>query len=192
MPYQSFLAGIKPACFENLDRLTADIRNQLEKYPYHQNYENAAIFFQTESLKEQFLEQTEGLSLESPAYHKMLGLTLGFPPKAVEFYAQYYEMQLQDRPAANHYLFTHKVGYRYAGIMCQGHIDDLVENAEWLWNRYNINDEMVIKVIQKPDSELITFPVRFKNIDDLLKAGEEVRHVLEHNKKILNPNVILT
>jgi hypothetical protein len=56
MPYQSFLAEYKPACFENLDRLKPEIREQLEQYPFHQNYENAAIFFQDKSLKEQFLQ----------------------------------------------------------------------------------------------------------------------------------------
>lgn len=190
MSYQSFLLGIKPACFETYDRLTQEIRAQLECYPFHQNYENAAIFFQNESLKEQFLQQTEGLTTKSPKYHKVLGLTLGFPPKAVEFYTSYFEWQLQDRSKALTYYFTHKVGYRYAGIMCEGHIDDLFENAEWLWNTYDVENDMVIKVIQKPDDELIAFSVRFRHLDDLLIAEKNVRHILKNNKKVMN--IVLT
>lgn len=185
MPYQSFLSGIKPACFENLDLLDPEIQAQLKRYPFHQNYENAAIFFQNEALKEQFLQQTEGLSLDSPTYHKVLGLTLGFPPKAVEFYANYYEWQLRDRTSAVHHYFTHKVGYRYAGVMCEGHIDDLVENAEWLWNRYGLAQDMMIKVIQKPNDDLITFPVKYRSMQDLLYAGDQVKQILHHNQQVM-------
>jgi hypothetical protein len=120
-----------------------------------------------------------------------LGLTLGFPPKAVEFYVTYYEWQLHDRSAAVAYYFSHKVGYRYAGVMCEGHIDDLIENAEWLWNRYGLVQDMAIKVIQKPKDELIEFSVGYRNVDDLLYAEDQVKKVLDHNQWVMS-QIILT
>jgi len=190
IPYQSFLAGIKPTCFENLDRLAPEIRTRLFQYPFHQTDENAAIFFQNESLKRSFLQQTQHLDRQSPEYQRVLGQTLGFPPKAAHFYARYYEWQLRNRSEALGYFFTHKVGYRYAGIMCEGHIDDLVENAEWLWDQYYVENTMTIKAIRKPDDELFTFPVRYRYIDDLVVAEKEVRQILDHNRKIMN--IVLT
>jgi hypothetical protein len=134
MPYHSFLMGYKPACFENLDRLDSEILEKLRRYPFHQIYDNTVIFFQNETLKDQFLQQTRNLSPKSPEFCRVLGLALGFPPKAVEFYVDYYRWQIHDRKNALTYFFSHKVGYRYIGIMFEGHIDDLFENAGWMWD----------------------------------------------------------
>lgn len=187
MPYESFLLGVKPACFEMVTRLKREVLKELKKYPHHYKNENGAIFFRNEAMKRNFLLDTEGLSTTDPVYHKILGLTLGFPPKAVDFYANYYGWQLKDREEAKRYFFTHKVGFRYMGIMCEGHIDDIKENAAWLWERYPSDKPMVIKAIKKPDGDLLTFPVDNGDFSGLLEAKQKVKEVLAHNERVMSP-----
>lgn len=187
MPYDSFLLGIKPACFENVNMLPAEVIQKLKQYPHHFKSETEAIFFQNEAMKRHFLWDTEGLSTTDPLYHIILGKALGYPPKAVNFYAQYYGWQLKDREEAKRYFFTHKVGFRYMGIMCEGHIDDLEENADWLWERYPSDKPMVIKAIQKPDGDLLTFPVDNGDFSGLLEVKQKVKAILAHNERVMTP-----
>ncbi|WP_044640537.1 hypothetical protein [Risungbinella massiliensis] len=187
MPYESFLQGIKPACFEVITWLKPEVLGQLEKYPYHYRNENEAIFFQNEAMKYTFIQETEGLSIKNPLYQKILGNTLGFPPKAVDFYSHYYGWQLTDREEAERYFFTHKVGFRHMGVMCEGHIEDIEENAKWLWARYPSDIPLVIKAIQKPDNDLLTFPVDNGDFSGLQEAKQKVQAVLDHNKQVMAP-----
>jgi hypothetical protein len=50
---------------------------------------------------------------------------------------------------------------------------------------------MTIKVIQKPEDDLIEFPVRFRNMEDLFKVEYEVKKILDHNRKVMTEKVYI-
>lgn len=74
----------------------------------------------------------KGVPIRSPEFHEILGNALGYPPKAVRFYGQ---------AVRNRSLKKKKVGIHFASISCSSSIDDIVENAFWLWNTYSFEDE---------------------------------------------------
>ena len=71
----------------------------------------------------------------SPEFYKVWGCALGYPPKTIQFFAESWVDEKLDQL---------KVGMYYLGIGCSGSIEDLTENCLWLWNQYQI--EVGIKV----------------------------------------------
>lgn len=108
----------------------------LEKYPYIDKgielREDTTfyMFFQNEELKQSFQNQLKEITVPSPDFHRILGLALGYPPKAVEFY-----VQCERDPSLRKF----KVGMHYQGVPCNGSVYDLVENCNWLWEKYTFD-----------------------------------------------------
>ena len=82
------------------------------------------------------------MEVGSPDFHKILGSALGYPPKAVKFFAESW---------GNNELAQLKVGMYYLGIGCSGNVEDLTENCLWLWKQYQIKEKMKVRL----DSNLI-------------------------------------
>jgi hypothetical protein len=122
------------------------------------------------------------IKLATPERHHILGIALGYPPKAVDFYTRYYDWQLREREAAKYWFFTHKVGMKYHGIMFVGHIDDLEANARWLWDTYQIDEEIWIEAIKMPERVSERFPIGFRNLSDISMVREKAKQVLQYNR----------
>lgn len=85
------------------------------------------IYFQNEALKHSFQTKIKDLDHNAPEFHRILGESLGFPPKAVAYYVN--ELQgLTDR--------NRRIGYEYNGVNFIGSIDTMIECVYWLWKRY--------------------------------------------------------
>jgi hypothetical protein len=83
MPAESFLAGIKPSCYECLSQVPPDVLKKLEKFPRFSVHPGYDIFFRDEPARDGFAKAVENLSRDSAEVHRLLGLVLGFPPRAV-------------------------------------------------------------------------------------------------------------
>ncbi|WP_124727910.1 tetratricopeptide repeat protein [Staphylospora marina] len=182
--YESFLLGVKPACSENILWLPTAFQLKLRRYPsVKKENRRGAIYFQTEEMKQRFLEETKNLSPDSPEYIRILGLTLGFPPKAVDFHVRSLSRDPAHPQEATKWYNLHKVRANYAGNMFAENIDDLVENTEWLWNRYGREWDMSLSVIRETDQRLFLYLVPFGDREKLKEAEEGLRKVLDENRK---------
>ncbi|WP_028776610.1 hypothetical protein [Shimazuella kribbensis] len=139
----AFLLGMKPAHYGNTGcPTTMKYIDKLKRYPYVTNGidisdDDYFLFFQNNELKNEFLDKLKNVKPRSPEFHKLLGVTLGYPPAAARFFAT-----CMSRTS----LESYRLAIHYAGIRCVSHVDDLVENAIWLWDRYTEQEDMKIMV----------------------------------------------
>jgi hypothetical protein len=168
----SFLQGYKPSCYENIANLSAEKKDKLLQYPWFLESPEFTLFFQTELLKETFLKRTKGLDGTSPHYVKMLGDTLGYPPKATAFCADYYARRQVDATQASAYFQAVKVNMLYCGVQFMSHVDALEENSYWLWDRYQYESPMRLKLFLS-DSKLIQLAVPYLDHKQLQYAINE-------------------
>lgn len=139
----AFLLGMKPAYYGNKGcPTTMKHMDKLKSYPYVT--EDIAIsdndyflFFQNDELKSDFLDKVKNVTPRSPEFHELLGVTIGYPPAAARFFA---------RCQRNENLYVFSLAIHYAGIRCISHVDDLKENAKWLWDRYTEQENMKILI----------------------------------------------
>lgn len=100
MDIDAFFKGYKPSLLYNphyeYEIYQPEQMKKLGKYPclkkvmvYNQEQE---IYFQTAEMKESFLRKIKNLAPDSLSFHRELGLAMGFPPMAVDFYVK----QMQD------------------------------------------------------------------------------------------------
>ncbi|WP_028778665.1 hypothetical protein [Shimazuella kribbensis] len=128
--FESFLKGYKPAVLMNPNHDDENDIRSLIGYPFVENIQVFAsagqvLYFQNEQLKQDYFYQSKDTpDPHSPEFHKLLGITLGFPPKASQFYSE----TVQDES-----LSWKKIGFEYCGICCVGALEDIKENVEWFW-----------------------------------------------------------
>ncbi|MXQ55931.1 hypothetical protein [Shimazuella alba] len=161
-----FLKGYKPSYYntELDEEFTKHLPELIKSYPYIdmgielmddvQYY----LFFQNDVLKREFEERMEGVPIRSPEFHEILGHALGYPPKAVHFYVQ----AERDRS-----LKKKKVGIHYASISCSSSIDDIVDNAFWLWNTYSFQDATKEPLRIRIDTKM--HEISYKDRETLIK-----------------------
>jgi hypothetical protein len=138
----AFRLGIKPTflCTTLQERFMQKHFANLSDYPYTtveilpEDQHQCFLFFQKEEMKQEFLHKTFGLEKDHPELHKQIGLVLGYPPRAVEFF---YKNKLDK-------LDREGISLSYVGGSCIMDIDDLIENAIWYWNQYQFHDEMLV------------------------------------------------
>lgn len=168
--YEAFLEGIKPSTYVNLDILSRpELIPELQKYPSWNDGENFWMFFQTEEQKENFLSQHDCLHEDDPERERIVGLELGFPPKAVNFYTHYYKWQQHDREKAKEWFFANKASMYYHGLRFTSHVDDLEDNVRWLWSKYQIDEPVEVSI---DDHDLY---IVYKNNDDLHRVSAEAK-----------------
>lgn len=122
---KAFINGIKPAILllegdEEVDSLLSypHVYVEISEYGKH------ILFFRNEASKKEWVKSTIGVDRQE--LHRLLGLTLGYPPKAVNFFVANLGEHLRDKT----------VTVRYSGINFGGSIDDLEENIKWIWDSY--------------------------------------------------------
>jgi hypothetical protein len=172
--YEAFLMGLKPALLDSSNCVTFQKVSHLYKhYPcvtegIHLHEEaDFFLFFQTEQMKEEFLMKLATVNHLSPEFHELLGITLGYPPLAAKYFAECRRLEEVEK-RINEYeeLFKHKVSFVYSGIRCNGHVNDLVENSVWLWERYYIKDEP-FKIGMIEDNIVRFYDVKPYDFDEL-------------------------
>lgn len=139
----AFLLGMKPAYYGNTAcPTTMKHINKLKCYPYVTegidiSDDDYFLFFQNNELKSDFLDKVKNVKHRSPEFHELLGITLGYPPSAAHFFATCKNQSSME---------AYKLAIHYAGIRCVSHVDDLIHNARWLWDRYNEDEDMKILI----------------------------------------------
>lgn len=179
----AFLLGYKPALLDTV--LSEDFATMLpdlkRKYPYItegiglRDDVTTYMFFQTEEQKKSFQQQLEKVAPKSPEFHKILGLALGYPPKAVEFHSKLWSENEEAKQ-----LELRKVGMHYYGITCNGNVDDLIENCLWLWDTYNFPDGPKDTLEVRIHTNF--YPVEYKDVDTLKKLQEQVWSMIDTMK----------
>ncbi|MDQ0417567.1 hypothetical protein J2Z48_001740 [Croceifilum oryzae] len=167
--YESFLNGLKPSTYVNLDILSQpELIPALREYPSWNECENFWMFFRSESQREQFLSKY--LNANDSEQHRLLGIELGFPPKAVDFYVKMASQYAANPIGTDRWYFANKVGVHYHGYNFASRIDDLEENIKWLWETYQIVDVAEVRFNKE------SYSIRYLSDSDLHKAVEEIVH----------------
>jgi hypothetical protein len=167
MPAESFLAGIKPSCYECISQVPPDVLKKLEKFPRFSVHPGYDIFFRDERARDGFTKAAENLSRDSAEFHRLLGLALGFPPRAVDFYVKSISGELNREQ-----FYEQKVGLYHAGVWCAGHKRDLVENMGWLWERYPYHDQSRVATYHNNDRQ--AYPVQYGDYETLHRLAEKL------------------
>ncbi|UWE05319.1 hypothetical protein [Laceyella sacchari] len=130
--YDLFLEGKKPAILynpHNKDIIYPPCLSEItERYPYISgiqvfDVENQLLYFQNESLKMDFVCQSQSVEINSLEWHKLIGLTLGYPPKATDFF-----MKIQSDPTLKRY----QAYFHHDGMSFIGNVKEKQEIAKWL------------------------------------------------------------
>jgi hypothetical protein len=166
----AFKMGMKPAYLTTSE--SKDVENELlelKGYPcLDEGIEIADegefyLFFQNHSEMKSFLKETEGLSPKSKEFQMILGLTLGYPPKSVEYFgAKWDDESLGD----------YGVALTHAGSTAITHIDDLVEVAQWFWNTYPYAEDLEMGLVDMAKG-WVRFSSPFKDQDALLELQQK-------------------
>ncbi|RAL22559.1 hypothetical protein [Thermoflavimicrobium daqui] len=171
-PEEAFMLGYKPACTcqkGNL-RLKPYFDRLLEgKYPnYRFNDLEAYIFFRTEEEKEQFVQDMKSVELYSVEYVIKLGTVLGIPPKSINFFAKYWE---SDYPKG-------KIGVNCSGIVFATHVDILIEEVEYLWNKYrNTRAEEYPTIVEIGNNEY-RYVINYGDVLELYSVAQDVSKIM--------------
>lgn len=169
----SFLKGYKPAVLMNPKSDDKEDIKMLSSYPFVEDIqvfdlEGQILYFQNEKLKQDFLDRYQYINdPHSAKYHRLLGLTLGFPPKAVDFYVS--ELMFPDEHRER------RIGLGYCGIECISSVGDLIENVTYLWDQINNSDETTDIWYKPSKTEFITFEVTYTDYKKLNQVSDEIK-----------------
>jgi hypothetical protein len=162
--HEAFLKGIKPALYRAYNQGLAELFPILKEYPHLKDHTGRYLFFQTEEKKQEYVDRIQQIDLNSPEYHKMLGLLLGYPPKAVDFYV---------RKCTDRSLSEVSIGLGYSGVRCVSDVRELIENTIWLWDTYQLDEEMRLMV----EGEFIY--VSYRQMEELKKVQAAIlQHII--------------
>lgn len=159
-----FLLGIKRVCISGNYNIQFPILKK--NYPYidkdvlpflkDEEYDSF-IFFYDENVKAEmmknYIQGKSHIKKLSEEYHRLLGTILGYPPNAIDFYS-----------SGGFKREPHKrIVLRFCGVECVASVDDLVEDVQWLWEKYPY-----------PDADIVTIQYRYEYVE--LPYGD-VKHV---------------
>ncbi|WP_044640479.1 hypothetical protein [Risungbinella massiliensis] len=179
---EGFLKGIKPACYESIERISDEHLQELQSYPHLDNGREV-IYFQSADLLQTFEGKVKYLEKGSPDWVAVLGETLGYPPKAVQYYTEHWKRHLVDQEAERIYHQNHHIGMKYAGIQSASHIQDLIENVHWFWNTYQYPISLWVMVYYAKEDIGADFRIRYRNEQELIEVNKTVIAILEQNKQ---------
>ena len=160
---EAFLDGYKPAILIERDHPNLHLLNDYPSYPFD---EKLILFFQNEGLRKQYESKMEYLEKDTYEECCLLGLTLGFPQKSVEFFARNEQIRLRTGMLSNRGV---SIGMEWAGICFTTHIDYVEHEARWLHP----------KAIENPlylwTKETSYLEVPYGDFDQLIKTSEYIR-----------------
>src|SRR5690606_39618135 len=127
---RAFLDGYKPAILIERDHPNLHLLKDYPSYPYD---EKLILFFQDEKLRNQYLSKVKYVEKDTYEECCLLGLTLGFPKKSVEFFAKNDQVRLKTGVLPNREV---ELGMMWVGFSFSTHIDYVEHEARWLWDTY--------------------------------------------------------
>ncbi|SHF22501.1 hypothetical protein SAMN05444392_11123 [Seinonella peptonophila] len=134
--YDAFLDGYKPAIqFETYSRHFNRVSDL--PFPSYQLDEDLCMFFQTEELKQTYLDRMNGVNENSYEEIYIMGTTLGFPEKSVDLYAKARVLEAKTGIYPTEEEKMYKIGVNWAGFEFAGFLNVLEPDIQWLWNTYN-------------------------------------------------------
>jgi len=165
---RAFLDGYKPAILIERDNPYLPF---VRGYPSYQYDELNTLFFQNEELRRQYLRKLSGIKKGSYEECCLVGLTLGFPKKSVEFFARNDQIEKETGILPNRDV---SIGMEWAGICFATHIDYVEHEARWLWDTYKHP-----KAIENPlylwTKETSYLEVPYGDFGQLKEASEYIR-----------------
>lgn len=166
--WEAFLDGYKPAILIERDHPNLHLLKDYPSYPYD---EKLILFFQDEKLRNQYLSKVKYVEKDTYEECCLLGLTLGFPKKSVEFFAKNDQVRLKTGVLPNREV---ELGMMWAGFSFSTHIDYVEHEARWLWNTYRHP-----KAIENPlylwTKETSYLEVPYGDFGQLEEASEYIR-----------------
>jgi len=185
----AFLKGYKPAFLEVPDTefTTEKLDLLLSNYPYvdEKAYDLLSgkkfyLFFQDEGVHARFQAEMERTTFTEVENDYVLGIILGFPPKAVDFYVR---MQTENRNGnveAYQQMKSRKIGMIYCGCCFSLDVNDFQENALWLLEKYPYQeakeDGMFVRIGLEP-----RMPVP---IDDYRQLAEFHEYIMQQRSVV--------
>jgi hypothetical protein len=185
----AFFKGYKPAILYNYNtewgRHEEDKEARLHKYPSINAFVHdmdQVIYFQSKELRDSFQKKIDGIEPDTSAYYKELGLILGFPPKAVQFYCDW----LVDES-----LKWERVSLEFCGICCVGAIKDIKENVEWFWKLPIPEDaERGIKIGFTTATPVVSYYIPYNETEHLQTILEEIQWIANKRKRALEVSAL--
>lgn len=176
----SFLKGYKPAFLEIPDRewTTKHLDFLLTHYPYvdEKRYDilegdQYYLFFQDELIQALFQKQMQQISTKEDL-DRVLGNILGFPPKAVDFYARMMKEKRNGNENAYQQMKKRKIGMIYCGCSFASDVRDLKVNVKWLLEKYPYEEAKEEGIFVRVDGERLKVP--FKHEDEFTEFYEYI------------------
>lgn len=128
--FQALLDGYKPALIMYNDSKYITFVESFPRYNYN---DELIYFFQNNSIKEKFITQMNTVERDSYQEYCLIGLTLGYPRKSVEFFAKEQVNKKRMRSRPNQEI---RIDMIWAGFRFITSLDILIEEARWMWETY--------------------------------------------------------
>lgn len=175
---EAFLDGYKPALL--IEKRNPNL-HLLEGYPSYPYDEQNIFFFQNEREKQKFVQQFRSLEKDSYEECCLVGRTLGYPQKSVEFFARNCEIEKETGVYPNKEI---AISLIWAGFYFTTNLYILIEEAKWMWETYTHP-----KAIENPlylwTKETSFLEVPYGDFHQLAEAREYIkkkRGLLVHTK----------
>jgi hypothetical protein len=145
--------------------------------PFDEYEPSSHIFFQTEEQREKYAEQIIGVEWGTYDYHKIVGETLGFPKRSVDYFAKMrvLEEKIGHYPEEER---MNSIGVIWAGFFFSSHVDFVKDEAFWLFNTYKHEKAIGLALyIWSKETSYIEIPYgdlnRLVAVIDTIKAFRE-------------------
>jgi hypothetical protein len=175
----AFLDGYKPALLTYPSDKLHDtvLATDFPRITPFDKQSGSHILFQTKQQKEEYQRKIEGVKRGTYDFHIIVGETLGFPKRSVEYYSKM--RVLEDR--IGHYPEEErqtKIGVNWAGFFFSSHIDFVEQEVQWLFNTYQHEKAIGLPVslwTRETDAIEVEYGdlVRVRAIADTIKAVRE-------------------
>lgn len=184
---ESLMKGYKPAFIEVPDGWeTEHMEYLLKNYPYvsEKDYDllfgrnNFYLFFQNELIKAWFHAEINRSEFSEKEVDRILGMVLGFPPRAVNYYVKMMDEKRNGNLAEFQRMKSRKVSLIYCGLSFSSGIEDLEINALWLLERYPYEEARKDGMYIRLNGERIPVPI------------ENPKQIAEFQQKILNNTLV--
>jgi hypothetical protein len=178
--YEAFLEGYKPALTIKPTSSKYFTKVAALDFPRISPFDigpDSHIFFQTEEQKEDYQNRIEGIQWGTYDFHLIVGETLGFPKKSVEYFAKVRDLENKLGYSSEEEKMT-SIGVTWAGFYFASHIDVVEQEVKWLFDTYQ-HEKAIGLPVSLWTKETDTIEVgygdlgRVKAIADTIKAFRE-------------------
>lgn len=166
--FQAFLDGYKPALImDNDSRYFLRVKH-FPRYCYNKYL---TYFFQNDSLKEKFTTELKKVVRGSYEECCLIGLTLGYPKKSVEFFARNDQIEKEIGVLPNRDV---AIGMAWAGFRFSTSLEFLEEEAKWMWETYQHPKANENPMYFWSDKENTYLSVPYGDVDRLREVRDSI------------------